>query len=94
MLTVNQINAQIKLGEVWKSHNSNSYPMKWEKRNDLTAERRTRAADQNQLNVGIGCSILNSTFKNDAARLWNQAPDDIKACTSLYTAKNASKNIY
>ena len=89
--TVNQINAQIKLVEVWKSTHSETHPMRWENRNDLTAERRTRAAFQNQLHVGIGCAILNTTFKNDAARLWNQAPDDIRACNILYAAKKCIK---
>ena len=60
--TVNQINAQIKLLDFWKSLHSETYPTKWATRNDVTTERRTRAADQNQLHVEIGCSILNSTL--------------------------------
>ena len=59
---MNQINAQIKLLDVWKSLHSETYPTKWATRNDVTTERRTRAADQNQLHVEIGCSILNSTL--------------------------------
>ena len=89
--TVNQINAQIKLLEVWKSLHSETYPTKWATRNDLTTERRTRAADQNQLHVEIGGSILNSTFKTDAAHVWNQAPECIKNCTTLYTVKKCIK---
>ena len=42
--TVNQINAQIKLIDVWKSQKSNSHPTQWSRRNDTNPERRTRAA--------------------------------------------------
>ena len=65
--------------------------MKWATRNELTTERRTRAAEQNQLHVEIGCSILNTTFKTDAARIWNQAPNYIKTCSSLYSVKKCIK---
>ena len=34
ILSVNQINAQIKLLEIWKSFQSETYPMKWARRND------------------------------------------------------------
>ena len=88
---MNQTNAQIKLLEVWKSLQSESYPMKWAKRNDLTLDRRTRAADENHLHVENGCSILNSTFMTDAARIWNQALENIKNCTTLYLVKENIK---
>ena len=35
LLSVNQINAQIKLTEVWKSQNTDSYPIEWTKREDV-----------------------------------------------------------
>ena len=34
ILSVNQINAQIKLLEIWKSFQSETYLMKWSRRND------------------------------------------------------------
>ena len=92
ILSVNQINAQIKLLEIWKSFQSETYPMKWSRRNDLTQERRTRASESNQLNVEYGCSTLTSIFKNDAARVWNNAPDTVKSSTSLFSAKNTLKS--
>ena len=64
--------------------------MEWSKRNDLTQDRRTKAADSNQLIVERGCAILKSTFKNDATRIWNTAPDQIESSTSLWSVK---KNI-
>ena len=38
-----------------------------------------------------GCKTFNSTFKNDAARLWNLAPAVIKNSVSLYSAKSQIK---
>ena len=32
MLSVNQINAQVKLTEMWKAHNVENYPLKLEKK--------------------------------------------------------------
>ena len=34
LLSINQINAQIKLLEIWKSQNIESYPTKWKTRNE------------------------------------------------------------
>ena len=53
-------------------------------------ERRTRAAEANQLKEAYGGKILTSTFVNDAAKLWNIAPDNSKNSNSIYSAK---KNI-
>ena len=67
MLSVNQINAQIKLLDVWKSTQSEYHPMKWARRNDNNPEQRTRAAAMNNLSEAYGGKILTSTFVNDAA---------------------------
>ena len=85
--SVNQVNAQIKLLDVWKSQHSKTYPTKWASRNDIINDRRTRASNENALIETYGCRTLNSTFKNDAARLWNRAPALIKESVSLYSAK-------
>ena len=55
-----------------------------------TPERRTRAADANLLNEAHGGKILTSTFVNDVAKLWNNAPESIKLSKTVYSAK---KNI-
>ena len=92
MPTVNQINAQIKLLDVWKSQKSSSHPTQWLRRNDVNPERRTRAAEANQLKEAHGGKILTSTYINDAAKLWNIAPDNIKHSDSIYSAKKNIKN--
>ena len=77
--SVNQINAQIKLLEVWKSQHIDCYPMKWKKQNELTTERRTRGSQNDQiLQEKIGSRTLNATFMNDAARIWNRVPQEKK----------------
>ena len=71
MQSVNQINAQIKLMDVWKSLYSDTHPTRWARRNDSNTERRTRSAGVNQLSEAFGGKILTSTFVNDADKLWN-----------------------
>ena len=91
MQSVNQINAQIKLMDVWKSLYSDTHPTRWARRNDSNTERRTRSAGVNQLSEAFGGKILTSTFVNDAAKLWNNAPDTIKQCGTLYAVKKQIK---
>ena len=85
--SVNQINAQTKLIQVWKSQQSSSFPTQWQRRNETIEDRRTRASHYNKLTELSGGQILTSTFISDAARIWNSAPESIKASTSLYMAK-------
>ena len=89
--SVNQLNAKTKLLQVWKSKQSESYPIQWVKRNEAIQDRRTRASKENILSESRGGQILHSTFINDSARIWNLAPDAIKNCQSLYLAKNSIK---
>ena len=91
LLSVNQINAQIKLTEVWKSINVNSYPIQWSKRNDVI--KRPGLKDSNKPDLVItGYSIIQSqTFFNDAARVWNSAPDDIKRASHWAQQKTNQK---
>ena len=84
------MNAQIKLLDVWKSQKSVQHPTQWARRNDTNQERRTRAAEVNQLKEAYGGKILTSTFVNDAAKLWNKAPDCIKLSDTIHSVK---KNI-
>ena len=89
MLSVNQINAQIKLNEVWKSLNNKTYPNKWEIKKD-NSSMQTRSSNTMQLSEPGMTNVLRSTFMSDAACLWNKAPESIKTSKTLYQAK---KNI-
>ena len=92
ILSVNQLNAQIKIMEIWKALNIDHYPAKLKKvtlRNDRS---KTRAVSNGTL-IEEGKSILaKNTFLNDAIKAWNLLPDSIKNCKTLWSAKKATKN--
>ena len=50
-----------------------------------------RSANIGQL-IELGrLNIVKSTFSSDAAKAWNRAPDNIKQCTTLLSAKKENK---
>ena len=49
-----------------------------------------RSANNGQL-IELGrLNIVKSTFSSDAAKAWNRAPDNIKQCTTLLSAKKGN----
>ena len=88
MLSVNQTNAQIKLLEVWKSHNVNDYPIKFQV---VTNDCFTRAVSNGDLVEPGRTDLVKSSYINDASKVWNNSPKDIKECTSIWAAKKAIK---
>ena len=91
MLSVNQINAQVKLTEMWKAHNVENYPLKLEKKLYDPELMVTRAASAGALIEKGFTSISSKTFKNDAIRVWNKCPQIIKDSATIYTAKKMIK---
>ena len=91
LTSVNQLNAQIKLLEVWKSQNNKDYPIKWNTLVNQAQRTSSRLIPEYRLTETGRTKISNSTFKNDAARLRNKAPQSIKNCKSLYTVKSEIK---
>ena len=91
LLSVNQINAQVKLTEMWKAINNETSALQISiKKKDVNAA--TTRADKNVTLMEHGLSELcKKTFLNDAAHVWNVAPEAIKESKSLYTAKKAIK---
>ena len=82
-LSVNQLNAQMKLVDMWKANNCLNYPTKIRRveTNELRAT--TRAVTSGKL-VEIGVSIhAKNTFYNDGVKAWNRAPDEIKNCKTI-----------
>ena len=72
MLSVNQINAQVTLTEMWKSSKHNNYPIKMDKLNASVGARSTRAITRGDL-VPKGSTIKSqSTFINDASKGWQR----------------------
>ena len=91
MLSVNQINAQVKLTDMWKSSNVPNYPIQMEKINGTDVSGTTRAIARGDLMIKGSTSKSQSTFLNDASKIWNKAPLSIKLSDSLYTAKKIKK---
>ena len=90
LLSVNQLNAQSKLQEVWKSLNNKNYPITWDKDPKLV-DPRTRSMQKDSLIVIGKGQKLQSTFYSDAAGMWNMAPDSVKNSKTLYSAKREIK---
>ena len=90
ILSVNQLNAQIKLQEVWKSKNFKNYPTQWETDAKLV-DPRTRSIQKDSLVVTGKSAKAQSTFYSDAASLWNNASETIKNAKSLYSVKKEIK---
>ena len=91
ILSVNQLNAQVKLLEMWKSQNIADYPLKVEKQEIKENKRTTRASAQGKL-IEIGRSTTTkSSSTSDAIRIWNMAPKDIIDSLTVSQAKERIK---
>ena len=91
LFSVNQIMAKIKLLEVWKSINIIDYPIQWKRRAEVLKQEGLKASNKPDLVISGRSSIQDSTFINDAARVWNNAPGAVKACKTLYAVKKQIK---
>ena len=87
LLSVNQLNASVKLLVVWKTLRVDNYPLTiktQESRDGVTATRADRAGRP----IEIGKSILTqNTCVSDAIHTWNKASSKVTDCESLYRAK-------
>ena len=90
LLSVNQLNAHIKLQEVWKAQNNKNYPTQWVL-DPKIVDARKRSVQKEALIVDGKGLRLQSTFYSDAANLWNKAPDAIKKSLTIYSAKSEIK---
>ena len=91
IFSVNQMNVQIKLTEMWKSINMVNYPIKTELPVDYTEGANTRSRNMGLLKEEKVTVKRQRTYTNDAIHIWNQAPNSIKDCGSIYSAKKAIK---
>ena len=88
MLSMNQTQAQIKLMEMWKSKNVETYPIKPTTNTYKVNAITTRSATLEQFKL----NTTPSTFVGDATRLWNTAPVALKSAASLNIAKKITKS--
>ena len=87
MLSVNQLQAQVKLTELWKAVNSENNPLKFTYQTPAENGRVTRAVSYKKLVQTKGSTLTNDSFIYDATKLWNLAPESIKMSSSLLSAK-------
>ena len=64
MLSVNQVNAQVKLTEFWKSLKVDNYPIHCQKLNYKPEARGTRASNRGDLVMDAATSKSQATFQN------------------------------
>ena len=78
MLSVNRMNAQIKLTEVWKAINIKNTPLNIALPTVNQNSRNSRSVSNWRLQIGHGKSLLSqATFLNDSKIVWNAAPQII-----------------
>ena len=87
MMSANQVNAQIKLTEMWKSTHTDNYPIQSQKLKYKPEVMSTRAANRGDLVIDAATQKSQATFLNDAFKLWNAAPNEIKNSNTLQIAK-------
>ena len=93
VLSVNQINASIKLTELWKATYNKECPLKITKPLKYNPMRVHRTRNDCMLAETGKSEVVWSTFTNDGIRLWNSAPMSIKNSDTLYTAKKRDQSI-
>ena len=77
MLSVNQINAQIKLSEMWKAVNDSDHPFNISKKESGPHVRAMRSITNEVLTVLSYTELSKQTFINDGIKAWNTAPTNI-----------------
>ena len=89
--SVNRLNAQAKLLEVWKALNIEKYPLQLQQQSTNITGVSTRADTTGRLiEVGKSNTSRNSST-SDAIRLWNLAPNTLTGATTLYRVKKEIK---
>ena len=90
--SVNQMNAQCKLLEIWKASNKEGYPFipRTISRNEYGPN--TRACSSGMLVETARTNCSQKTFRHDTLHIWNKAPQEVKDFKSLFSAKKAIKS--
>ena len=77
MLSVNQLEAQIKLNEMWKVVNKEKFPIKVELMSEIDGITLTRNATGRAIKIKGKTTQMCKGFIGSGSRLWNKAPDSI-----------------
>ena len=91
MLSVNQLNAKIKLIEIWKALNIDKYPLKIPTQSVSDEQMNTRAMTSSRPIENEASCLIAKSCVSDAIKLWNKAPLELKNCKSLYSVKKLAR---
>ena len=91
MISINQLNAQIKLTEIWKAVNDEAHPFKIEVPKINLDERVSRGQLAGYIKSKASSNITKKTFINDSVKARNLKPNSLKMQTSIYGAKSDIK---
>ena len=92
VLSINQLNAQIKLLKIWKATNVEGYPLKIKQQTAQEVGATTRASRKGQpINIGLSKSVRN-TSTSDAIRIWNLAPVTVTESKTMNQVKSQIKS--
>ena len=93
MLSVNQLAANIKLNEAWKACNVENYPIQLEPNHDnlIPNDRIVRSTTTRHWKEDGKTNTARDSFSRSTAKIWNQAPTNIKECKSITLAKKLIK---
>ena len=91
MMSVNQMNGQIKIQEIWKSINVPNYPIQINKQTPHENGPATRADTKGRLIENGNSCLSQKTCINDAIKIWNQLPSEVTNCKSFYQIKKQAK---
>ena len=91
MLSINQLNAQIKLTEIWKAVKDEDHPFKIKVPVPNSEERISRGQAAGYLKTKALSKVTQKTFINDSIKAWNRAPNDLKNTVTIHGAKAAIK---
>ena len=94
LLSVNQLAAEIKLTETWKSINIEGCPIKLEpyKINSTGNGYKLRPQINRIFKDDARLQISQSSINIDAAKVWNKAPEEVKKALTLAEAKRKIKS--
>ena len=91
MLSINQLNAQIKLTQIWKAVKDADHPFKIVVPSPNPDQRVSRGQEAGYIKSKALSNITKKTFINDSIKAWNRAPNDLKNKANIYGAKAAIK---
>ena len=93
MSSVNQLNAQAKLLEVWKALNIEDYPLHIKVQAAPATEATTRASKKGRpIEIGRS-SLTQNSSTSDAIRVWNMSPASVTESETLDQAKKTIKHL-